>query len=431
MAVQSAPATQEHQEIALCALRELFGPAFVRNFAVRLWDGTYVEAREQPPRFVFAVNDPSALRAAIARPIDLAAGRAFAAGLISIEGDLEAAVDELYAASEALTPMRGLRILGRLRRLPKPEMPALREASLRGRAHSRARDRQAIAFHYDLPVAFYRTFLDPELVYSCAYFDDGVETLAEAQVAKLRYLCRKLRLRAGERLLDIGCGWGSLVVEAAKSFGANVLGITLSSVQCERARERIAEAGVADRATVELRDYRELGDLRFDKIVSVGMFEHVGRSKLREYFDAAYRALRPGGLFMNHGIAHQTPGLRSGRATGFMERFIFPDGELVQISDALGVAEASGFEVRDVENLREHYTRTLRAWVANLEAGEAAAIAAGGEQAYRAWRLYLAGSAQGFRSGRLGLYQSLLARRDAEGRVEIPPTRRDLYGAPA
>ncbi len=427
MAVDTVSHRDSQGAAALAVLRELFGPAFARDFDVALWDGTRVEAASGRPRFTFCVNEASALRAAIAQPIDLAAGRAFAAGSISIEGDLEAAVDELYAASEAMTPARALRIAVRLRRLPKPPKVSLREARLRGRLHSRERDRKAIAFHYDLPLEFYRTFLDRDLVYSCAYFDDGIETIDDAQSAKLDYLCKKLRVRPGERLLDIGCGWGSLVLRAALRFGADAVGITLSRAQFDEARRRIAEAGLAGRARVELLDYRELGAERFDKIVSVGMFEHVGRQRLGAYFAAAFAALKPGGLFLNHGIAHQNPRLRSGKSTGFMERFIFPDGELVEISDALAVAESAGFEVRDVENLREHYARTLRAWVANLERNAGAAIAAAGVQAYRAWRLYMAGSAQGFRIGRLGLFQALLARRDDRGSVDLPPTRRDLY----
>jgi cyclopropane-fatty-acyl-phospholipid synthase len=202
--------------------------------------------------------------------------------------------------------------------------------------------------------------------------------------------------------------------------------VTLSERQYEEARRRIRVAGIEERARVERWDYRQLPSTTFDKIVSIGMFEHVGREKLPEYFSTAYGLLKHGGLFLNHGIANQHR-TRDGRVGGFMGRFIFPDGDLVNVSEALQIAERSGFEVRDVENLREHYTRTLRAWVANLEGNRSEAIAAGGEQSYRAWRLYLAGSAQGFRSARLGLFQSLLAKPKSNGSVEIPATRRDLY----
>ncbi len=263
------------------------------------------------------------------------------------------------------------------------------------------------------------------MVYSCAYWDDGVNSLEDAQSAKVDYTLRKLRLRPGERLLDVGCGWGALVIRAAK-LGAQALGITLSRPQRDEAQRRIAAAGVTAFARVELRDYRELRGELFDKIVSIGMFEHVGRSKFAEYFRAAYDALRPGGLFLNHAIADQS-GERSWKSTGFMGHFIFPDGELVPVSDALRFAERAGFEVRGVENLREHYTRTLRAWLSNLERNREAAVAAAGETSYRLWRLYFAGSAQGFSVGRLGVYQSLLARPDAAGSVDLPATRRDLY----
>ena len=268
------------------------------------------------------------------------------------------------------------------------------------------------------------------MIYSCAYWDDGVDSLDAAQLAKLDYTLRKVRLRAGERLLDIGCGWGALVIRAAQ-MEAEALGITLSRPQYEEAQRRIAAANVRNRARVELRDYRDLRGERFDKIVSVGMFEHVGRAWFSEYFRAAYEALRPGGLFLNHSIADQSPGRRRvGPERGFLGHFVFPDGELVAVADALRAAEATGFEVRDVENLREHYTRTLRAWLANLERNRGAAIAAGGEASYRLWRLYLAGSAQGFSVGRIAVFQSLLARPQSDGRVDLPETRRDLYTLP-
>jgi cyclopropane-fatty-acyl-phospholipid synthase len=265
------------------------------------------------------------------------------------------------------------------------------------------------------------------MVYSCAYWDDGVATLDDAQSAKLDYTLRKLLVRPGERLLDIGCGWGALVIRAAQRFGARALGVTLSRPQYEEANRRIAAAGVEDRAQVELRDYRELRGERFDKIVSIGMFEHVGRGRFSEYFRVAYEALVPGGLFLNHSIADESPGRREGRVRGFIGSFVFPDGELVAVADSLQIAEHAGFEVRDVENLREHYARTLRAWLSNLERNHAAAAAAAGEDSYRTWRLYLAGSAQGFRTARLGVFQSLLAKPHESGRVDLPATRRNLY----
>lgn len=415
-----------HARIALALLHALFRERFADNFAIELWEGTRVPARGTE-RFVLRVNDAGTLRLALRPPLDLNAGRAFAAGMLEVDGDIEAAVDLLYESVARFKPASAPQLFGLLLRLPKRSFPKLREAALRGKIHSAQRDRAAIGFHYDQPVDFYRTFLDPQLVYSCAYFGDGADTLDAAQTAKLDLVLRKLRVAPGERVLDIGCGWGALLIRAAQHFGARVLGVTLSRTQYEVAQRRILDAGLEGVARVELRDYRELRDGTFDKIASIGMFEHVGRAHLPEYFGKAYALLRPGGSFLNHGISEQSPGRTGGRVSGFMERFIFPDGELVAVSDALQIAERTGFEVRDVENLREHYARTLRAWVANLEHNRERAIAAAGIQAYRAWRLYLAGSAQGFRVGRMGLFQSLLAKPRKDGSVDLPPTRSDLY----
>ncbi|HEV3155417.1 MAG TPA: cyclopropane-fatty-acyl-phospholipid synthase family protein [Candidatus Baltobacteraceae bacterium] len=425
-ALERFSSADPHARIAAAVLRLIFRDAYARRFDVRLWEGTHVPAHEES-LFTLYVKHPGALRTAFAPPVELNLGRAMIAGLLDVEGSAEAAVDEVlraFAHPPRSAPAWQLAML--LRRLPSVDLPELREANLHGKRHSRARDRAAIGFHYDQPIEFYRTFLDRELVYSCAYFDDGVETLDDAQIAKIDYSLKKLRLRPGERLLDIGCGWGALVVRAAKHFGAYVLGVTVSESQYEEARRRIDANGLSGRARVERWDYRELPSTTFDKVVSIGMVEHVGRERMDEYFRTAFALLKNGGLFLNHGIAWQGEGA-DGKAVGFMDRFIFPDGELVRVPDTLQFAERAGFEVRDLENLREHYMRTARAWVRNLEARKAEAIAVAGEQSYRAWRLYMAGSAQGFRTGRLGLYQSLLAKPARSGRVVLPATRRDLY----
>jgi cyclopropane-fatty-acyl-phospholipid synthase len=412
-------------DVAIAVLQAVFEEDYARRFSVRFWDGTTIAAKERS-EFTFVVGSAGALRAAFARPIELNAGRAFAAGLLDCEGDVESAVDTVLAATRRLSVARLARLFGLLRRLPKTSLPPMREARLRGRRHSKARDRAAVGFHYDQPVAFYQTFLDRAMVYSCGYFDDGVTTLDGAQEAKLDLILRKLRLGQDERFLDIGCGWGALVIAAARR-GARSLGVTLSVEQHAEAQRRIEAAGLGDLAKVELRDYRDLGALRFDKIASIGMFEHVGREKLPEYFKAACALLEPGGLFLNHGIADESSHRRQGRIGGFVGQFVFPDGELVHIGEALVVAERAGFEVRDVENLREHYMRTLRMWVNNIERNRSAAIAQVGEQTYRIWRLYMAGSAQGFRTGRLGIFQSLLAKPHLDGGVDLPLTRRGLY----
>ena len=419
---------RDPRAISLAALQAFFGEAFLHDFGVRLWDGTYLPATGRR-RFDFILNAPGALRSALFPPNEVSAGRAFVAKLIDCEGEIEAAVDSLYRAMDHLNPRALAAMAKLLLGLPRERIPrSPRRPRLFGRKHSPARDRMAIGFHYDQPIDFYRAFLDPEMVYSCAYFDDGVSDLAAAQRAKIDYVLRKVRLGPGERLLDIGCGWGGLVLRAAQEYGAHVLGITLSEVQHAYAQQRIAAAGLGDRARVELRDYRELsGEAPFDKIVSIGMVEHVGLRRLPAYFSGAFAHLRPGGIFLNHGIADQSPGRHGVRDLGFVGRFVFPDGELTPVSVTNAAAELAGFEVRDVENLREHYTATLRAWVANLERNREAAIASGGEHAFRTWRLYMAGSAQGFAVGRLGVFQSLLCKPLPGGGVEIPPTRRDLY----
>ncbi len=413
-------------EGAIGILQLLFGPEFARRFSVRLWDGTFVPATEQAD-FELSVNTPFGLRAAFMPPLDLNPGRAYVERYVDISGDAEAAVDSIAGAIDRL-PKAALPLLAlRLARAPRPPADGhARQASLHGKRHSRARDAAAIGFHYDQPLAFYQSFLDPQMVYSCAYFDKGIETLEEAQRAKIDYIFRKVRLMPGDRLLDIGCGWGAVVIAAAQR-GARALGITLSKVQFEEAMRRIAALGLQGRAEVQLRDYRELGKRTFDKIVSVGMVEHVGRERLRRYFESAFAALRPGGLFLNHGITDQTPKRRGIKATGFINRYVFPDGDLVSVSESNTIAERVGWEVRDVENLREHYVRTLRAWVANLEGRRDEIVRLTDERTYRIWRLYMAGSAQGFNRGRMGLAQSLLAKPDADGRAGVPPTRRDLY----
>ncbi|HET9918535.1 MAG TPA: cyclopropane-fatty-acyl-phospholipid synthase family protein, partial [Ktedonobacteraceae bacterium] len=264
------------------------------------------------------------------------------------------------------------------------------------------------------------------MVYSCAYFATPDDDLDTAQQRKLDYLCRKLRLQPGERLLDIGCGWGGLVIYAAQHYGVEAYGITLSQPQAELAQQRIREAGLTDRCRVEMRDYREVQEREaFAKIVSVGMFEHVGEALLSTYFQQAWQLLQPGGVFLNHGIASNGT-QRAQTETSFNQKYVFPDGELVPISTTLRVAELSGFEVRDVESLREHYALTLRHWVRRLEAHAQEARRATDDVTYRIWRLYISGSIYAFLTGRANIYQTLLAKPE-HGNSRLPLTRGDWY----
>ncbi|HYS43343.1 MAG TPA: class I SAM-dependent methyltransferase, partial [Geobacteraceae bacterium] len=273
---------------------------------------------------------------------------------------------------------------------------------------------------------FYRIWLDERMVYSCAYFTSPGDSLDMAQERKLDYICRKLRLNEGDRLLDIGCGWGGLVLHAARNYGVYAHGITLSRPQAELAAQRISAAGLTERCRVEVRDYRELAEEGcYDKIASVGMIEHVGQSRLPDYFAGAFRLLRPGGAFLNHGIAANA-GYPLESEHSFISRYVFPDGELIPINRTLDAIETAGFELRDLESLREHYSLTLRHWLKRLEAAVAAAIAASDETTYRIWRLYMAGSAHGFDLGRMNVYQALLIKPD-RGSSGLPLTRADWY----
>jgi len=398
-----------------------------RDFQVRFWDGTIWGAETQP-RFTLVLKHPGALREMFASPSELTLGEAFIYNDFDLEGDLEAALDlSDYLLVQERSLWERFDLKERLAKLPKSDRPqsGLHLVDFGGKVHSKQRDQQAISYHYDLPADFYALWLDPRMVYSCAYFNNPDEDLDSAQLRKLDYVCRKLRLRSGERLLDIGCGWGALIVHAAAHYGAECVGITLSVPQAEVARERLRRAGLNHRCRVEVSDYRDIDhDQHYDKIVSVGMFEHVGEARLPEYFHRAWKLMRSGGVFLNHGISHSATYHR--RGPSFTDRYVFPDGELVPISTSLRAAELSGFEVRDVESLREHYALTLHHWLKRLEFHSEEARQITSDTTYRIWRLYMAGSAHGFRSGRLNVYQTLLAK-PANGRSGLPLTRGDWY----
>ncbi len=430
MSVSLAHPSDRTVRTALDFLKLLLEDYRPRNVAVRLWDGTTWEAGEgKPPLFTLVIHRPGALRRMFWRVSELTLGKAYIHGDFDVEGDFESA----FPLAEYFLGMRPgvaerLRFARQLMKMPGDDRPSAwrRPASLSGTLHSPARDREAVRYHYDVSNAFYALWLDRRMVYSTAYFTDPGEELDTAQERKLDYICRKLRLRRGERLLDIGCGWGGLVIHAAKTRGVNAVGITLSGPQAELAQERIREEGLDDRCRVEVLDYREIDEpAGFDKIASVGMFEHVGESRLEEYFARAWRLLRPGGVFLNHGIS--LGAVQAGYpGPYFADHYVFPDGELVPVHTTLRAAERCGFEVRDVESLREHYLLTLRHWVRRLEARFEEAKRITDEEICRVWRLYLYGAAYRFRVGVNNIHQSLLVKPVA-GSSGLPLTRHDWY----
>jgi cyclopropane-fatty-acyl-phospholipid synthase len=381
--------------------------------AVSLWNGTTTKP-PLPARVHLTVRSPRALRALL----DPTMGR-LARHYVEREIDVEGEAREIVRVAEAISAAaptsggEGSRIRGWLR-------------------HSRRYDRRAIHHHYDVGDDFFGLWLDQRRVYSCAYFRGGDDTLEVAQERKLDYICRKLRLRAGERLLDIGCGWGALVLWAAEHYRVRALGVTLSENQHRYAQRQIEERGLEERCEVRLLDYRDVPEGEpFDKIASVGMFEHVGRKNLPTYFGKIGRLLRPGGLLMNHGITLNAPDQAElGSGIGeFIDSYVFPGGELVHVSRAIAEMSAQGLECHDVESLRPHYARTLWRWVERLEANADAARAIAGEQLFRIWRIYMAGSAHAFERGWMSVYQVLAGKPAPGGALEVPFTRDDLYAA--
>jgi cyclopropane-fatty-acyl-phospholipid synthase len=417
---------------ALEVLQELFGQYHPRDFAVELWDGTRWEPETDEPAFTLRLASPGVLRGFLGAS-ERALAEAYLHGQLDIDGDVYraiAAADHLLVEKQWTASERA-RVAKRLLSLPRNgnggNGAAHAPAVLRGRRFSRARDRTAVTYHYDRSNEFFALWLDARMTYSCAYWDDPGETLEAAQERKLDLVCRKLRLQPGERVLDIGCGWGSFVVYAAERYGVETVGITLSEKQAQVARERAAGAGLGDRVRIEVRDYRDLDEPEsFDKIASIGMFEHVAAEVLPDYFARAYALLKPRGAFMNHGIARPIHRVeRSGDS--FLMAYVYPDAELSPVSTALRAAESVGFEVRDVESLREHYPLTLREWVRRLEAAHDDAVRASSEETFRVFRLYLAGSAHGFETNRISVFQSLLVKPE-RGESGLPLTREDWYG---
>jgi cyclopropane-fatty-acyl-phospholipid synthase len=411
-------------------------------FRLETFDGEVAGTADAP--LTIKILRREALTRLLTRPDELGLARAYVAGDVDVEGPLDSLFSiKMPPARRVLRPgaLRSLLDdvgLSVLRPLPAPAI----EARPRGMLHSRARDRQAVSHHYDVSNRFYEIVLGPSMTYSCAVFESAEDSLEEAQLRKVDLIARKLDLVSGMRLLDIGCGWGTMAIHAAQRFGASVVGITLSAPQQRYATERARAAGVEGLVQFRLQDFRDVDDGPFDAVSSIGMFEHVGRRSMEGYTGKVFRLLRPGGRFLNHAIGRpgntdEAPARSGARqlsrrmaiAAGFrgpskigspfMERYVFPDGELHEVGVVVSMFQEHGFEVRHMEGLREHYVLTLRQWVANLERGLDEAVGEVGAQRARAWRLYMALSAVGFERHHLEVHQVLCVRPEA-GRSQMP-----------
>ncbi|MEV2262295.1 cyclopropane-fatty-acyl-phospholipid synthase family protein [Streptomyces anulatus] len=401
---------------------------------IRAWDGSESGPPGAP---VLVIRHRRALRRLLWKPGELGLARAWVAGEIDIEGDLYEALGHLAGllwdrgadAKDSVHPVRDPKVRAFARGLldlagpwPPPAPPAEEVRRRTGPLHTRRRDKEAISHHYDVGNDFYALVLGPSMVYSCAYWQDG-GTLEDAQRDKLDLVCRKLGLKEGDRLLDVGCGWGSMAIHAARAYGAQVTGITLSQEQAAHARKRIAEEGLTDRIEIRVQDYRDVRDGPYDAISSIGMAEHVGSVRYREYADDLYALLKPGGRLLNHQIARRPEKDEDAyRIDAFIDAYVFPDGELAPLGRTLATLEEAGFEARDVEALREHYALTLRRWVANLEQHWERAVRATSPGRARVWRLYMAASALSFEHNKIGVNQ-ILAVRPLDGGGSRMPLR--------
>ncbi|MCX4644971.1 class I SAM-dependent methyltransferase [Streptomyces sp. NPDC055059] len=402
---------------------------------LRAWDGSEAGPPAGP---TLVVRNRRALRRMLWKPGELGLARAWVAGDLDVEGDLYDALGRMAgliwerpeedgrSLVEALKEPRVRAAVAELVKLAAPFLPPAppgEEMRRRGRLHlhTKGSDRRAISHHYDVGNDFYELVLGPSMVYSCAYWDSPDGTLEDAQRDKLELVSRKLGLAPGQRLLDVGCGWGSMAIHAAREYGVSVVGVTLSQEQAAYARKRVAEEGLTDRVEIRVQDYRDVRDGPFDAISSIGMAEHVGSERYLEYAEALYTLLKPGGRLLNHQIGRRPQKDESTyEVDEFIDAYVFPDGELAPVGTTTGLLEQAGFEVRDLEAIREHYALTLRRWVANLEAGWPAAVKLTSPGRARIWRLYMAASALSFERNKIGVNQILAVKTPLSGEPGTP-----------
>lgn len=407
-------------------------------FDIKAWDGS----RVGPPdaQWTLKFNNRRGLRRLLWAPNELGFARAYVSGDIEIDGDLLAGMEVLEQVSDP-TRGPGVRIDAETKKTltkaalrlgiigPPPRPPSEEAKPARGRRHDKRRDAAAVSHHYDVGNDFYRLVLGESMTYSCGYWERPDVGLAAAQYAKCDLVARKLGLTPGMRVLDVGCGWGTFALHAARTYGVDVVGVTLSREQAEYARKRMTDEGVAELVDIRVQDYRDVDDGPYDAISSIGMAEHVGEAMLPGYAATLFGLLQDHGRLLNHAISRRPGKPTKFSKTSFIDRYVFPDGEIEPLAPMVDALERAGFEVRDVESLREHYALTLRAWVANLEDNWAQAVDLSTAGRARIWRLYMAGSALGFTANRLGVNQILAVKCDRRGRSRIPATRTDLLRA--